>query len=324
MDKIRVGVIGVGYFGQFHAEKYSGMEGVELIGLVDVDPSRTQEVAQRFRTHPFSQTSDLYGRVEAVSVAVPTHLHHSIARDFLLRGIDVLLEKPICTTVAEADELIQLAEAKNLIFQVGHLERFNGALSGVEGILQNPFLIESYRMGPYTGRGVDVDVVLDLMVHDIDIVLSLVPSTIKRLDAEGKSVLSSYNDIARAQIEFENGCRANLVSNRVSEEKVRKARILQPDGILSLDYLHQTASFSRKVGPPGSQRIPEGITEEISTQKVDSLECEIHSFIGSVRDRKKARVSGRDGKRALEAALWILEKINHPVQKRASIGRPNR
>jgi predicted dehydrogenase len=323
MEKIRVGVVGVGYFGQFHAEKYSRMEGVELIGLVDVDPSRAREVAQRFRTHRFSKTSDLYGKIQAVSIAVPTHLHHSIARDFFLQGIDVLLEKPIATTVAEANELIQLAESKNLIFQVGHLERFNGALSAVGGILQNPFMIESYRTGPYTGRGIDVDVVLDLMVHDIDIVLSLVPSNVKYFHASGKSVVSPTLDIAHAQIEFENGCRANLVANRVSEEKVRKARILQPDGILSLDYLHQTASFSRNVASPGKERAPETIPEQIPIQKVDLLERETHSFIESVRNRKTAHVSGKDGKRALEVALQILEKINGPGERRASIERPN-
>jgi predicted dehydrogenase len=184
-------------------------------------------------------------------------------------------------------------------------------------------MIESYRTGPYTGRGIDVDVVLDLMVHDIDIVLSLVPSNVKQFDASGKSVISPTLDIAHAQIEFENGCRANLAASRVSEEKVRKVRILQPDGILSLDYLHQTASFSRNVASPGKEKAPEMIPEQIPIQKVDLLEREIHSFIESVRNRKTAHVSGKDGKRALEVALQILEKINSPGEKRASIERPN-
>ena len=323
METIKVGVVGVGYFGQFHAEKYSRMEGVELIGLVDVDPSRAREVAQRFRARPFSKTSDLYGKVQAVSIAVPTHLHHPLAKAFFLQGIDVLLEKPICTTVAEANELIQLAESKNLIFQVGHLERFNGALSATEGILQNPFMIESNRMGPYSGRGLDVDVVLEVMVHDIDIVLSIVPSKVKQFFASGKSVLSPYLDIVHAQIEFENGCRANLLASRVSEEKIRKTQIVQPDGILSLDYLNQTAFFLRNVVSPGKEGAPETITEEIPVKKVDLLEREIYSFIESVRNRRTARVSGRDGKRALEVALQILEKVNHPLERRTGIERPN-
>ncbi|MDP2967622.1 MAG: Gfo/Idh/MocA family oxidoreductase, partial [Deltaproteobacteria bacterium] len=160
MDKIRVGVVGAGYFGQFHAEKYSKMEGVELVGVVDIDPSRVREIAKRYQTKPFLRHSDLFGKVQFVSIAVPTPLHHPITRDFFLQGIDVLLEKPISSTLEEADELIGLAEQKGLIFQVGHLERFNGALLAVEGMIQDPFLIESQRLGPFSGRGADVDVVL--------------------------------------------------------------------------------------------------------------------------------------------------------------------
>ena len=180
MEKIKVGVVGVGYLGQFHAEKYANMEGVELVGVVDIDPPRAKEIANDIGPKPFFHHSDLFDKVQAVSIAVPTLLHYPIAKDFFLKGIDVLLEKPISHTLEEADELIGLAESKGLIFQVGHLERFNGALSALEGIVQSPLYIESHRLSPFPGRGTDVNVVLDLMIHDIDILLSLVDSKVKR------------------------------------------------------------------------------------------------------------------------------------------------
>jgi predicted dehydrogenase len=316
VEKISVGVVGVGYFGQFHAEKYAQMDGVKLAGVVDVDPSRAKEVSKRYRTQSFSHHSQLFNRVQAVSIAVPTPLHHSITKDFFLQGIDVLLEKPIASTLEEADELIQLAESKGLILQVGHLERFNGALSALEGIVQNPLFIESQRLGPFSGRGTDVDVVLDLMVHDIDIILSLVNSEVREFHAIGIPILTPYFDIANARIEFENGCTANLTVSRVSKEKIRKTRIFQPDGTLSIDYLSQKAFSSKKVTPPGKEEISEIVTKEIPAKKIDLLEAEIHSFLWSVRNRADARVSGKDGKRALQVALQIIQKISEGIQKR--------
>ena len=310
MKKIKVGVVGVGYFGQFHAEKYAKMEGVELVGVVDADSSRAREIAERCRTQPFEHHADLFNKIQAVSIAVPTPFHYSTTKDFFLQGIDVLLEKPISNTVDQADELIELAESKGLIFQVGHLERFNGALSGLEGRVQDPRFIESHRLAPFSGRGAEVDVVLDLMVHDIDIILSLVNSKVKELQAVGIPILTHSPDIANARIEFENGCTASLTANRVSEEKIRKTRIFQPDGILSIDYLSQKLSLSKKGIPLGEEKIPQMITEEIPVQKIDLLESEIRSFLQSVRNRKKARVSGLDGKRALALALQIIQKMN--------------
>ncbi|MEW6375450.1 MAG: Gfo/Idh/MocA family oxidoreductase [Thermodesulfobacteriota bacterium] len=316
MEKIRVGVVGVGYFGQFHVEKYAKMDGVDLVGVVDIDPSRNREIAKRYRTQPFLNHSDLFDKVQAVSISVPTPSHYSITKDFFLQGIDVLLEKPIASTLQEADELIQLADSKGLIFQVGHLERFNGAYSALEGIVQHPLFIESYRMSPFTTRGTEVHVVLDLMVHDIDILLSLVNSKVKQIHAVGIPILTHRSDIANARIEFENGCIANLTASRVSKEKTRKTRIFQPDGILSIDYLTQKVSFSKKVVHPGREVIPEMVTESIPVRKVDLLEAEIHSFLQSVRDRKNARVSGLDGKRALEVALQIILKADELIKKR--------
>jgi predicted dehydrogenase len=313
VKKIRVGVVGVGYLGQFHAEKYANMEGVELAGVVDIDAPRAKEIAKRCRVQPFFHHSHLFGKVQAVSIAVPTLLHYPITKDFFLQGIDVLLEKPISQTLEEADELIGLAESKGLIFQVGHLERFNGALSALQGMVQSPLYIESHRLSPFPGRGTDVNVVLDLMIHDIDILLSLVNSKVKEIDAVGIPILTPHSDIANARIEFENGCRANVTASRVSKEKIRRTRIFLPNGTLSIDYLTQKVSLTKRVDDPRKNKIPEIVTEEIPVKKVDSLEVEIHSFLQSVRDRKRARVSGWDGKRALEVALQIIQKIDEGV-----------
>jgi len=233
------------------------------------------------------------------------------------------LEKPISQTLEEADELIALAESKGLILQVGHLERFNGAFTALEGIVQNPLLIEAHRLSPFPGRGTDVNVVLDLMIHDIDIILSLVNSKVKKIDAVGIPILTSHSDIANARIEFENGCRANVTASRVSKEKIRRTRVFLPNGTLSVDYLTQKTSFSKRVDHPKKNKIPEIVTEEIPGTKVDSLEAEIHSFLQSVRDRKPARVSGWDGKRALEVALQIIQKIDEGVGIREIEGRPD-
>ena len=316
MKKIKVGVVGVGYFGRFHAEKYAKIGEVELVGVVDIDTSRAKEIAKRYRTQPFNHHADLFNKVQAVSIAVPTPFHYSMTKDFFLQGIDVLLEKPISNTIEEADELIGLAQSKGLVFQVGHLERFNGALSGLEGRVQHPWFIESHRLGPFSGRGAEVDVVLDLMVHDIDIILSLMNSKVKQFQAVGMPILTRTPDIANARIEFENGCTANLTASRVSKEKIRKTRIFQPDGIFSIDYLSQKLSFSKKAAPFGKERIPEMVTEDIPVQKIDLLEAEIYSFLQSVRDRKNVRVSGLDGKRALELALQIIQKINDLNEKK--------
>jgi predicted dehydrogenase len=316
VDKIRVGVVGVGYLGQFHAEKYGQMEGVELVGVADIDSHRAREVAKQYRTQPFFHHSDLFSKVQAVSIAVPTFLHHPITKDFFLKGIDVLLEKPISNTLQEADELVQLAESKGLIFQVGHLERFSGAFSASEGLIRSPLYIESHRLSPFPGRGTDVNVVLDLMIHDIDIILSLVKSKVKKTDAVGIPILTPHSDIANARIEFENGCVANLTASRVSKEKTRRTRIFLPNGTLSIDYLTQKVSFAKRIDDPRKNKIPEIVTEEIPVTKVDSLEAEIHSFLQSVRDRKRARVSGWDGRQALEMALAIIQKIGEALEKK--------
>jgi predicted dehydrogenase len=220
--------------------------------------------------------------------------------------VDVLLEKPITSTVEEADQLIRLAEGKGLILQVGQLERFNGALIASREIIQDPFLFESHRLSPFLGRGADVDVVLDLMIHDIDILLSLVPSEVSGVHATGSPVVTSQLDTVTARVEFKNGCIAQLEASRAAEEKTRKTRIHQADGVITIDYLSQKVFLSRTGTIPGASG-SNPLLEEISVRKADLVEAEIQSFLQSVRDRQTPRVSGRDGKRALEMALKIVE-----------------
>ena len=307
---IKVGVVGVGYFGQFHAEKYAALEGAELAGVVDVDPSRAKEVAGRCRTQAFLRHSDLFGKVQAVSISVPTLFHYPIAKDFLLRGIDVFLEKPISHSLEEADEMIELARSKGLILQVGHLERFNGAYLAAQGVVRTPLHIESQRLSPFPGRGIDVNVILDLMIHDIDILLDLMDSEVKEIRAIGIPVLTPHPDIANAWVEFGNGCTATLTVSRVSREKTRRTNIYSSEGTLSIDYLNQRVSLSRKAAPFGI------VEQEIPAQRIDTLEAEIRSFLESVRNRTLAKVSGEDGKRALEVAFRIIRKIDEGLEKR--------
>lgn len=311
MRKIRVGVIGVGYFGQFHVAKYAKMKEVELVGVVDINATRAREIAKRYHTQPFLHHSELFGKVQAVSITVPTTSHHSITKDFFLQGVDVLLEKPIANTLEEADELVELARSKGLILQIGHLERFNGAFLAIEKMVKNPRLIQSHRLGPFSGRGAEVNVVLDLMIHDIDIALSLVHSRVKEIRAIGIPVLTRSFDMAQAWIEFENGCTAILTASRVSTEKVRKAWIFQPNRILSIDFLSQKASLSKKEFLRRKGQAPDMVTQEIPVNKNDHLEVEIRSFLHSVRNRKEARVSGWEGRRALEVAFQILQKMGN-------------
>jgi predicted dehydrogenase len=320
VEKIRVGVVGVGYLGQFHAEKYAKIDEAELAGVVDIDRPRAREIAKRNETQACYHHSELFDKVQAVSIAVPTPLHHAIARDFLLHGIDVLLEKPVTRTLEEADELIETAESKGLILQVGHVERFSGTMVALEGVVQYPLFIESHRLGPFSKRGTDVNVVLDLMIHDIDMLLSWVDSTVTAVHAVGIPILTHHLDIANARIEFENGCTANLTASRVSREKMRRTRIFQPTGYLSIDFLAQKVSYTKKALSP-QKGVPEIVTEDISVKKVDPLEMEIRSFLQSVRERKEARVSGKDGRRALEVAQRIVGKVLELIAKNQTWGR---
>jgi predicted dehydrogenase len=310
MEKRKVAVVGVGHLGQYHAEKYSKLPNVDLVGVVDIDHERALEIANRFGTMPFFDYLNLLENVDAVSIAVPTRSHYKIARDFLKNGIDVLLEKPIATTVEEANNLIEIAENKDLIFQVGHIERYNPAIVAVEGILNNPLFVESHRLSFFTQRSTDVDVVLDLMIHDIDIILNLVKSEIERIDAVGIPVLSQNVDIANARITFANGCTANITASRISEKNMRKIRIFQPDAYISIDFASKKVGIYNKIENSGKNEcMPEIVFRNVEINEKDSLEEEVKSFIDCVITRKSPPVSGNDGKRALLVALKVVKQI---------------
>lgn len=306
VDKIKVGVVGVGYLGKIQAEKYAHIPEAELIGVVDIDKGRCQEVATQTNCQPFYHHQDLVGRVKAVSIAVPTSSHYSVTKDFLHAGVDVLLEKPITATVAEAQELNALAKEKGTIFQVGHLERFNGALATMNGVLHNPLLIEAYRLSPFSGRGIDVDVILDLMIHDIDIILSILSSKIERLEAIGMPFCSPHIDVAHACISFKNGCVAHISASRIAQERLRKMVILQKDSHLSVDYMKQSLTITRR-GRGGME------VNEVARQN-DTLEAQLKAFLQSVRERTPPLVTGEDGQRALEVAIQIADVINKALK----------
>ena len=315
MGLLRVGVVGVGYLGKFHAEKYARMKDVKLVGVVDIEPGVAKEIAQQLGTEPFTDYRDLMGKVDAVSVAVPTTDHFSISRDFLENSIDVLVEKPFTETLEEADALIEIAESNDSILQVGHLERFNPAVLALRNVVNQPLFVESHRLSVFKERGTEVDVVLDLMIHDIDIILNFVGSDIKSIHASGVPVISSRVDIANARLIFENGCTANVTASRISLKNMRKIRIFQKDTYVAVDYANNDITIIRKDGKGTGLPVP-GISMERSTfEKADSLEAELTSFVESVKTRQAPLVSARDGRQALCVALDIIEQIEASTRK---------
>lgn len=310
MTKLRALVIGVGYLGRFHAQKFAALEDVELIGVVDVSAERAAEVAVEFGTRAYDDYRGLLDQVDLVSVVVPTQHHFQVARDCFAAGCHVLLEKPVTRTVEEADQLIELARSKNLVFQVGHLERFNPAILALQGVIKNPQFIESHRLAPFKPRGTDVNVVLDLMIHDIDIILSIVGCPIKTVNSVGVPVLSAEVDIANARLQFENGCVANVTASRVSREAMRKVRIFQPDAYISIDYQERKIAIYRKLeGESMIPGLPNIAMEQKSFEQSDALMAEIRSFVDVVRQGGRPVVSGEDGRRALEVALQINTRL---------------
>ncbi|MDE2179225.1 MAG: Gfo/Idh/MocA family oxidoreductase [candidate division NC10 bacterium] len=309
---VRVGVVGVGYVGQHHARIYSELPGVELVGVVDIDETRLQELGTRHRTQLCRDYREILEKVDAVSVAVPTLLHYPIAKEFLECGVDVLVEKPIAQFLAQADELVEIARVADRIFQVGHIERFNGAVKALEAVVRSPGFIECHRLGPFAHRNTDVDVVLDLMIHDIDIVLNLIKSPVIAVTAVGVPVISDQVDIANARLQFESGCVANLTASRVSVERVRRVRIFQRDTFISLDYSQQEITVYHRI--PGTsetavEATPAIVKEDIPIDKAEPLRVQLESFIECVRARKRPLVSGEDGRDALKVASQIVERL---------------
>ncbi len=313
-QKVRAGVIGVGYLGRYHAQKYAAMEGTELVGVADVDLDRAALVADECATRAFGNFRQLLAEVDAVSIAVPTIHHHRVARECLLSNVDVLLEKPITTTLAEADELIALAEEHGRILQVGHLERFNPAVLAMRPQLTQPLFIEAHRLAVFKERGTDVDVVLDLMIHDIDIILSIIDAEIEQILTAGAPVLTSLTDIANARIMFTNGCTANVTVSRVSTENLRRMRIFQPGCYLSVDFAKKEM-LTIRLQHPGQGHLPEPEISNAGFGGQDQLEMELHDFIDHVRDRSRPAVSGREGRRALDVALRVIAQIEANQQR---------
>jgi predicted dehydrogenase len=314
MSALRAAVIGVGYLGNFHAQKYAALPDVELVGVVDNDPVRADEIAAAVGTRAFSDHRELIGLVDVVSVVVPTQYHHTVARDFLTAGVHVLIEKPITVTIAEADELIAIADRQQVVFQVGHLERFNPVLLALDGVLNGPRFIESVRIAPFKPRGTDVNVVLDLMIHDIDLIQHIVRSPVERIDAIGAPVFTGEEDIANARIVFENGCVANVTASRISLKSERKMRIFQQDAYINLDFQNRKVLVAQKGNGEIFPGVPNVTIKERELGEADALLNEIESFLSAIREGKPPQVSGRDGRMALETAL----KINTSLNRRAS------
>ena len=306
-DIIASGVVGVGYLGKFHAEKYASSSKAKLIGIVDIDELRVNEIGAALAAPAYTDYRNLFGRVRCVSIAVPTRLHYQVARDFIDAGIDVLVEKPLTASIAEARELVAAAQKKNVLLQVGHLERFNPAIRRLEGVIREPKFVECHRLAPFVERGTDVDVVLDLMIHDIDVIASLVRAPTERVEAVGVPVLTERPDIANARIKFANGCIANITASRVSLKRERKIRFFQADAYISIDYDQRRAQIFYK--PAAGAGWLDIRTETVEIKEGDALADEIDSFLECVRTRQHPLVGGAEGLRALEIASMISAQL---------------
>jgi predicted dehydrogenase len=309
MKPVKAAVVGVGYLGQFHAEKYAALPTADLVAVVDTNEARAAEVAGKVGAQALSDYRALPDDLEAVSIVVPTQYHHETAKYFLERGVHVLLEKPITTTLAEAEDLIRLAAERNLVFQVGHLERFNPVIEGLENCLNKPGFIESVRIAPFKPRGTDVNVVLDLMIHDIDIIQYLVKSPVKEINSIGAPVFTDEEDIANARITFENGCVANVTASRISLKSERRMRVFQPDAYITVDFQNKKAAIFRKGQGEMMPGIPAIAMEEKVFEPGDALLSEIGDFLDCIRTGRTPRVTGEDGRMALETALRINNKM---------------
>ena len=314
MSKIKCGVIGVGYLGRFHAQKYQLLDNATLVGICDVNPETVERVSTELNVPAFLDYHDLLAKVDAVSIAATTQQHYEIAKECLARGVHVLIEKPITETVEQANELITLAKHHGVKLQVGHLERFNAARLAIEEHLDNPLFIESQRLAPFNPRGADVNVVLDLMIHDIDLIHAMVNSPIKSIEAHGAPVLTKAIDIANARIVFENNAVANVTASRVSFKSERKMRLFQSNAYISIDYQNkQFAIFNKGQGEmfPG---IPDVEQFQSNFEKGDALLLEIEAFLNAITHNTTPLVTGEDGREALATAEKITQLINEHLK----------
>ena len=306
MSKIRVAVIGIGYLGEFHAEKYKANKNAELVAIVDTDRSRRDVVSKKLDVKSYSAYESIINEVDAVSIVVPTNLHYKVASYFISNNKHVLIEKPFASSVSEAKKLKKLASKRDIVLQIGHLERFNKAFVKLKNIVKNPVFIECNRISPFKIRGTEVNVIMDLMIHDLDIVMSLNNSNIKNIQANGASVLTNKTDIANARITFENGCVCNLSASRISEKIERKMRVFQKDSYFSLDYQDCELDSYKKVISGKIKRIEKNKNNFLNN---DPLNEEIKSFIECTKKNKRPVVDAVDGIKALQYAIKISNLI---------------
>jgi predicted dehydrogenase len=312
--KVRIAVIGSGHLGRFHAQKFAQIENCSLIGVCDVDPAKAKAVADEVKSQPWSDYKELKDKVDAVMIATPTTNHYEVAKFFLQNGVHVQVEKPLTESVVEGEELCRLAREKKLILQVGHVERFNPALVAAKDKLGVPLFIECHRLAPFKPRSIDVDVVLDLMIHDLDVVMSLIKSPVKSVSAIGTPVLTKTIDIANVRLEFESKAIANLTASRVSLNSMRKFRVFQKSQYLSIDFGSGEVNLTTKTGDWKFGEEPPLEFENWNLEKGDALMVEDRAFIDAVRGEKPCMVTGEDGLRALQVA----EMIRADIQKRIS------
>ena len=328
MHRLKVAVVGVGHLGKEHARVYAEMPGVELFGVVDIQRKQAEKVAQQYNTGYFLNYKDIIDKVHAVSIAVPTKSHYAIAKDFLQHGVHVMIEKPMTGTVLEARELIDISKVKGLVLQAGYIERFNPAIAAIKRLSVNPKFIECHRLSPFTFRYADIGVVLDLMIHDIDILLYITNSKVKKFDAVGVNVISDKEDIANVRVQFQNGCVANVTASRVSITPMRKMRLFSEDSYISIDYQKKDALIYKKSPELTLKSLNISDTnvstiadlksyvfgdllkiEHIKMDDYEPLKKELESFVDCIVNHKEPVVSGEEGLRAIEVANDILREI---------------
>jgi predicted dehydrogenase len=312
---MRTAVIGIGYLGRFHAQKYAALPNSTLVGVADPSEAARSAAAAEFKVEAHADYRALLGKVDAVSIVTPTPSHFEVAKAFLSAGAHVLVEKPMTATIAEGEQLIELAAKAGRVLQVGHLERFNAAVKAVQPSLSVPRFLESARLAPFKQRGTDVNVVLDLMIHDIDLILSIVRSPVVSVDAIGSSIFSQEIDIANARLRFENGCVANATASRVSLKTERKLRLFQDDAYVSMDLQQKILTIIRKGNGVGADGMPQVAIDETTYEQGDALYDEIKAFLESAESGGAAAVSGEDGLLALRTALTITEQVQRSVAK---------
>lgn len=319
-NPVRAGVVGVGHMGQYHLGVYADMLDVELSGISDIEKNRCHRLARKYNTKGYIHYRRLLDKLDAVSIAVPTDLHYSVAKEFLEAGVHVLVEKPLTGNLAQARELFELAKSKGLMLHVGHVERYNGAVQELRKLVKDPILLESRRMGPFTNRNVEDGVILDLMIHDLDIILGLVKSKVREVNAVGANVFSKWSDLANVQLVFENGCIANLTASRSTQHKIRTLTITQKDSYISLDYtdqdihVHRKASSEHTLTKKELTYRQESNIERIFVHKENPLKLELQNFLDCAMNGSTKSVSMKDELYSVQIALEIMAKMKSHIK----------